>query len=274
MDIAFCTIDNKTYDIASFSNLNEQQLSNLRRALVCQQCQAPGYYRKEARDGKSACFGAYHKENCKLKIQGSTSQIILEIVEEVNVISTNNQVIDIAFGAYELSRNSSTNNPISNIKSTSTTTSQQHTKKPIQQRNSQRGLKSLLRMLTHTDSFASSDIEINTGTQPPIKAKNLFVHFDEISKKHVTEWFGYWGIISHANPKITWLNIANQQTVSILIRDSLKNHLLKRYKIDIAEELAGALILVFGELKIAKSGKWYIEIDNDNPEHIFIKIAK
>ena len=76
MDTALCTIDNKRYDIASFSKLDEQILSSLRRALVCQECNAQGYYRKASRDGKPACFGAYHiriTANTKLKVQNHAS---------------------------------------------------------------------------------------------------------------------------------------------------------------------------------------------------------
>jgi len=71
MDIAFCTTNNKSYDIASFSALDTSVLDKLRRTLVCKKCSGKGYYRKKSRDGKPACFGAYHEDNCKHKSRDS-----------------------------------------------------------------------------------------------------------------------------------------------------------------------------------------------------------
>lgn len=273
MYTALCTIDNNRYDIASFSRLDEQKLTHLRRALVFQECNGKGYYRKKSRDGKSACFGAYHKDNCKLKTQSSALHIIPEMVEEVNTITTNNQIIDIKFDAYEQNINSSDNISNSDINQTSRGRSKQHTVNPAQERHIQRGLKSLLRMLMHTDSFASSDIKINTGAQHPFKAKNLFVHFDLISEEYLHKWRGYWGIVSHADSNLSWLNVANEKDVSIPIAN-LNDHIRKMRKIESAEDLAGAAVLLFGRLNISDKGKWYIKIDDDNPQHIYIKLAK
>ena len=225
METALCTIDNKRYDMASFSKFDAQSLSNLRKALICPECRAQGYYRKASRDGKSACFGAYHEDNCEYKTQNSALCIMPEVVEEVESIATNNQIIEIAFSVYEPNKSKFDGSSTSDIKSTSKGTSKQHTVSSVRERNTQRGLKSLLRMLMHADSFASSDIEINTGAQHPFKAKNLFIHFDDISEEHLQKWRGYWGIISHANSDISWLNIANKGDVSIPV-DKLKNAIL------------------------------------------------
>lgn len=273
MDTAFCTTDNKHYDIASFNKLGEQILSNLRRALVCQECNAQGYYRKASRDGKPACFGAYHTDNCKYKTQGSKSLITPEVVEEVKTIATNKQIIDIAFVLYESNKTRLPNSSTSEVTTASNRASKQHTRASTQTRHTQRGLKSLLKMLMHTDTFASSNIAINTGAEHPFKAKNLFIHFNDTSEEHKQKWRGYWGMISHANSDISWLNVANERDVSILV-DNLKKEIMTMCKIESAEELAGASVLVFGRLNISANGKWYIKIDRDNPQHIFVKVAE
>ena len=270
MNVAFCTKNKTSYDIATFSGLGDERLSTLRRALVCQKCKAQGYYRKESRDGKPACFGAYHQDNCEYKTKGSVSRLVAEVVEEVKAISTNGQVIDVAFGFHEADNSRSCYGPKPNIIASSAS-SQQHTQKPARKRNTSRGLKSLLRMLLNTDTFASSDIAINTGTGYPFKAKNLFIHFDDVSKERLGKWRGYWGVISHADPDISWLNVANEKEVSIFV-SNLKDHVIKMCKIDSHEKLAGASVLVFGRLNISKNGKWYIKLDGDNSEHIYIEI--
>ena len=273
MDTALCTIDNTRYDIATFSKLDEQKLSNLRRALVCQECHAQGYYRKASRDGKHACFGAYHKDDCQYKTQGSKSGINPEVAEEIRTITVNNQIIDVKFDLYEPEETRSPNRSVSEVTTASNRTPKQHTRASTQTKHAQRGLKSLLKLLMHTDTFASSDIEINTGAKHPFKAKNLFIHFNDISDEYLEKWRGYWGVISHANSDISWLNVANERDVSIVV-DKLKGSILKRHKTQSAEELADAAVLVFGRLKISANGKWYIKIDKDNPQHIFVKIRK
>lgn len=272
METILCTLNNKCYDIASFSKLDAPSLSYLRKALICPECREQGYYRKASRDGKSACFGAYHKDDCEYKNQDSASRITPEVVEEVRSIATNDQTIDIIFNLHESNVTQSPNRTGSELQP-SNITSKKNTQASTQTRNAQKGLKSLLKMLMHTDTFASSDIKINTGAQHPFKAKNLFVHFNDVSEKHKHKWRGYWGVISHADSDISWLNVANKREVSIPV-DKLKNAILNMCNIESAEELAGASVLVFGRLNISTNGKWYIKIDSDKSQHIVIKILR
>lgn len=276
MDIAFCTADNQSYDISSFSKLEPKLLGKLRRSLLCKKCDGKGYYRKKSRDGKPACFGAYHEDNCKYKTKNSNPKLEPEIVEEVNSIITNNDTIDVNFQTYTASQVDDTGNTTSTTsRPSSSISSQQHTKQPQKIRNASKGLRSLLRMLMHTDSFASSDIAIDIGWKFPYKAKNLFVNFDDINEELVDKKKGFWGIISNSDESINWLNTANEQDVSIPV-ESVKDYLVDVFKISDAEDLAGAAVLIFGWLRVSKSDskKWYIKIHNDDPSQIFIKLKK
>ena len=275
MDIAKCILDGIRYDITSFCLLGSEKLDRLRKGLICDKCSGKGYFRKKSRDGKPACFGAYHLDGCDLKAKDSLSQHDPEVIEEVNVITTNNQVIDIAFSRYTASQIEPKNPPkvLFSNKSTSGT-SKYHSKKPEQIRNVSKGLHSLLRMLTYSDSFSTSDVEINTGGKHPFKAKNLFINFDQIEEKHIGMWRGFWGVISHSDKDIQWLNTANRQDVSIPILEA-RDYLTDVFGVQSSEDLAGALVLIFGWLKVSKSDakKWYIKTATGQHPHIFVKIA-
>ena len=65
MDNAFCTINNQTYNAYQFSQLDIGTISQLRRFLECPTCHAPAFFRKAARNGQAACFGARpHNDGC------------------------------------------------------------------------------------------------------------------------------------------------------------------------------------------------------------------
>ena len=152
----------------------------------------------------------------------------------------------------------------------------QHHPQPAQRiRNVKKGLRSLLRMLMHSDSFAKSNIGINIGWEHTYKAKNLFVNFDELNEGRIGKMRGYWGIISNADEEINWLNTANEQDVSIPVSD-IKSYIIDTFNIQTAEDLAGTAILIFGWLNISKTDKkkWYIKVHNNDPSHIFIKLKK
>jgi len=169
-----------------------------------------------------------------------------------------------------------TNSKPSQHTGSSSNNTKQHTRQPVQYRNISKGLRSLLRMLMQSDSFKNSDIKIDTGAKHPFKAKNLFVNFDDITADHIKLWRGYWGIISHADSDINWLNTANEQNVSIPVSE-YHDYIKGVFNILSDDDLVGAAILVFGKLYISKSDdkkKWYIKIDSNRPDYIFIKSNK
>lgn len=275
MDIAFCTSDKNSYDIASFSKLTTNLLDTLRRTLICQKCSGKAYYRKKSRDGKPACFGAYHEDWCLPKSENTSPKLDPETIEEVNSIITNSETIAIKFETYTANQLAQKNTNSSPTPSSTSAHSLQYTQQPQRVRDTTKGLRSLLRMLMHTDSFATSEVAINTGAPHPYKAKNLFVNFDKINENYLEKWRGYWGVISHADPEINWLNTANEYDVSIPV-NKLKIYISSTFNIDYPDDLAGATILVFGKLSVSKSEKkkWYIKVSYDNPAYIFIKLKK
>ncbi|MBB6521846.1 hypothetical protein [Pseudoteredinibacter isoporae] len=279
MDVALCLLDGERYDIANFCKLPPVRLGQLRRALICEECQGKGYYTKQSRDGKAAYFGAYHEDSCPIKLKKGITAPKLDphTVEEVNGIITNNDIIDVNFSAYTSQQLTPPSSNSTHANTGSPTHSRQHTRQASQIRNTNKGLRSLLRMLMHSDTFAHSDITINMGGQYHYKAKNLFVNFDDIYEElaNKKKMRGYWGVISNADEEINWLNTANEQDVSIPV-SGLKDYLTEVFGISDAEDLSGATVLVFGWLKVSKSKhkKWYINVHNNDPAYLFVKLKK
>ncbi len=269
MESAFCATNKKNYDIANFTALSDTDLERLRRNLFCIECGEKGFYRKKSRDGKPACFGAYHKDDCEFKSKDSDSRYDPETTEDVHQISTNNQIIDINFDTYTSSQliQQPTGRPTPAANTGSH--SKKHTEPTAQNRNMTRGLRTLLRMLMKTDTFAQSDIGINVGKYT-YHAKKLFVNFTDINESHIDKWRGYWGMISHSNSEITWLNTANEKDVSIPVAN-IKIYLSDTFGVQSEESYEGAYVLVFGWLNISKTkGKWYIR--PDSPAHVFTQL--
>ncbi len=275
MDNAYCKKNDIVYDIATFSNLEMVKIDSLRHSIYCNECKAQGYYRKKSINGIPACFGAYHEDDCSYKSKESSPRYDAVTIEEVNTIQTNQSTIDVNFNTYTKGQLESKPSTPSGKPVSSSGTTSRHTKAPTQTRNASRGLRSLLRMLMKTDTFAKSEILINAFGKNPYKAKNFFVNFNEITKEHVNKWRGYWGVISKSDSEISWLNTSNENDVSIPVTN-LTEYIKNTFKIDSCDDLQGAMILVFGKLLVSKSDneKWYIKITYDNPSHIFIKLAK
>ena len=270
MEDAYCQTNGQSYDIVSFSKLEPALLNSIRHSLVCNICQGKAYYSKKSRNGKPAHFGAYHLNDCLHQSKNTTPRIDPQTVDEVNAILTNDNSVEVNFTAYNVSDLAATPHTTRKIKASSRQ-STHHTRPAKQFKNATKGLRSLLRMLMHTDSFATSNIDIHTGGKHPYKAKNLFVNFDDIEEEHIGKWRGFYGLISHADEPMHWLNIANKNKVSIAtseIADYFKNFDVQHH-----DDLIGAEVLVFGYANIAKSGKWYIKTRANNPAHIFINLT-
>ncbi len=276
MEIAYSTIEKSPVSIHVFCKKSDAEIEKLRRSLLCPKCEVKAWFRKKSKDGKSACFNAYHAEGCTASTQKHQIKNNTEVVEDVRQIITNNDTVDLNFVVYSspIADGENTFQQSLTIKNVDSASSR-HSITPAIERNQTRRLSSILKLLTGSEDFAKSNIKIDTG--PPAKhpyyARNLFVSFDAIIEEHIGKWRGFWGVISHANEEVTWLNIANSLDVSIPI-SAIKAYLLKTFRIMEAEDLAGAQVLVFGYLNVSKTKakKYFIKLRNNNPAHIFLKL--
>jgi hypothetical protein len=120
----------------------------------------------------------------------------------------------------------------------------------------------LLRILMESPGFADSDCLIVMNGYEGIAARELFVPFNAVNTQHLGQFRGYWGMITDANPDgdSIWLNVGGRSNFGFCINRSDLAELRRRYPFEGWEELAGALILVFGTPRLAASGKFYCPI--------------
>lgn len=69
MQYAFCLTDSQPWEASKFANLSQGDLSEKRNNLICTQCKALAWFRKESRHGHPAHFCAHHLPECELKAE-------------------------------------------------------------------------------------------------------------------------------------------------------------------------------------------------------------
>ncbi|QHW08396.1 hypothetical protein [Pseudomonas putida] len=125
-----------------------------------------------------------------------------------------------------------------------------------------RRLSTILRNLIHSEDFRISD-QLIAMPEGEFRVRNFFVPFSDVQEEHEDQYRGYWGIIADAalsrdDPPSLWLNTGGRDNVSIVVGDEQSDDFLARFPFEDTEELAGAYVLVFGELQLSRNGKLYI----------------
>lgn len=112
--------------------------------------------------------------------------------------------------------------------------------------------------------FADFDFLIKINGHNGISARQLFVPIQSVTRQHLGNFGGYWGMITDArsNHQSIWLNGGGQSDISFCIDKPYLPELKRRYQFDDLEDLAGSIILVFGTPQLAANGKLYCPIDN------------
>ncbi len=273
MDIIKCTDDNTTYNIWEFIKLSTEAISHKRRHLICPSCGAKAYYRKRSTDGKPACFGARpHNAEC----DAATSAMTLDEqndLEDVNKVIIANDAIrvnfDLTISAAKKENEEEDGEHAINVSSGST---KEYTREPSVQGIASRGLKTLLNYMIRTPDFQNSDTKIYLDPNfPPRQAKDLFIKLDNAEPTIRPHFF--WGMISHADKSLNWLNTSGKEGVSIPIA-KIKQTVIEMSHTNDSEDFAGAHVMVFGWCKKSESGKLYIDVAYKKPCNIFIKLPK
>ena len=269
MEEVKCTQNGKPYTIWQFNQLTDSQREQFRKHLICIKCGASAYYRKESRDGKAACFGARpHNAGCSVATSTPTNDEQHDI-NDVSIITTSGDSIRINFNSTSPEVDSDQSKDNTQYHSgRHSNPSKRHVNDPAQHRIASRGLKTLLNYLMYVPSFAQSETIIYTDRDFYRRAKNLFVKFEDAQPDNKPYLF--WGMISDADNKLTWLNTGGKESVSIPISD-IRKTLIEIPGINDPEYFAGAYAIVFGWCKKSNKGKLAIQIKDKNPNYIFIK---
>ncbi|MCL6305655.1 hypothetical protein M3R28_01895 [Pseudomonas syringae] len=255
MDLATCTDDGQIYSAHQFEQLDERTLEHKRRLLVCPQCQAPAFFRKESRSGQAACFGARpHADNCVLAAIETTYRGAPGDDQDERINTGERIEVDFGFGAHEVIR-PQLDEPAEPGGVGGRYVGGSGGRSAVKRRR----LSTILRNLMLSERFADSD-ELITLPEGEFRVRDFFIRFEEVTRDLNREYRGYWGMLSDARDGQSgiWLNSGGRAGVSIAIDDSILDEFRNRFNVRDKEDLAGAYVLVFGRMNISQYKKMYI----------------
>ncbi|EIC13177.1 hypothetical protein QG083_06685 [Kingella kingae] len=262
MDNAFCTLNNQTYTAYTFSQLSPTVISQFRRFLQCPSCQAPAFFRKAARNGQAACFGA-RPHNAGCTENAPLTRLIHGENDDEDVLRNDGQriVLDLNYGAAE---------PVNHIDENVIDNGGARGARFIGNGNrpnavAHRRLRTLLRSLVCNPDFKNSTqiLEIN-GQERLIN--EFFVQFNQITANYINQFHGYWGQITDIgispNNGTIWLNSGGHDDVSLCLPPEIQAAFLDRFRRNDAEDLVSDYILYLGSLQRSQNNKYYILIND------------
>ncbi|WP_394203240.1 hypothetical protein [Shewanella waksmanii] len=262
----------KVYSIFTFQSLSESDIAAFRYHLYCPACSAQAYYRKASKDGKAACFGSrYHAADC-IEFRPSTARKLEEAdALAVNEVLANDDEMQIDFSikprlspqpslgkaASQIQTSSKTytktkNKPASTVAEVDMQPANQATSQPSISQDpngtvaiTKQGLPRLLNSLLRGSELQHASLWVYTDEKYRWRAKNLFVNFADAEPTEKGAPRMYWGTLSHADKQMLWLNPAENKLLGIPI-DAYQQEFKKRFRVNDANELSGAGIIIFG----------------------------
>jgi len=279
---AICDIDKdneKVFSIFEFKALPEAEIDRLRYSLLCPVCRQKAYFRKASRDGKQACFGSrYHKADCEEFNPSLRKSEEQKLVAEVEALVIEADAVQIDFSA-PVSKKKLRKNAMDPTKNSADKKQASSNAMKLEQESdavsvNKQGLKKLLVSLLRGSSLANSDLWIYTSEKHKWRAKNLFVHVNEAKPTDNGAPRMYWGTIANADKNLTWLNPAEQRSVSIPI-SKYREALLTRFAIEEPRDLEGAGFIVFAKCVESRDKKRKVlQLWGNDVQHVYISKAE
>ena len=282
---AICNYDSensKTYSIFEFKQLSENTIAQFRYSLLCPVCQQKAYFRKASTDGKQACFGSrHHKIDCEefkpSKSKDEQEQQLAE-VEQV-IFEADWLIIDFSAAPREVKKEQYKQDNCASSRQKSV--AQLNLDSPLKALESNKvdagnakmsklGLHTLLVSLLRGSSLAESELWVYTSAKHKWRAKNLFVNIKDAQPTEKNAPHIYWGIISHADKTLNWLNIAEDRNVAIPI-GKYREKLLTSFSIAAPVDLQGAAFMLFGKCIASKDKKRkYIHLWGNDLQYMYL----
>lgn len=280
---AICDVDKeneKVFSIFEFKALPDAEIDRLRYSLLCPVCREKAYFRKASRDGKQACFGSrYHAVDCEEFNPSARKSEEQKLVAEVEALVIEADAVQIDFNAPIVSPKKTINDKSEAAKESPDKKQTQSISAPAETEDdalsvNKQGLKKLLVSLLRGSSLADSNLWIYTSEKHKWRAKNLFVHVNDAKPTDNGAPRMYWGTIANADKGLTWLNPAEERSVSIPI-SKYRDELLTRFDITEARDLEGAGFIVFAKCVESRDKKRKVlQLWGNDVQHIYISKAE
>lgn len=268
MDVALCVADNTQYAATVFAQLPGNDLAEKRTALICPSCQAQAYFRKAARNGQAACFGARpHMPGCPWTAADGVHGDGNGDGEQDALFNPGQRIIvDFNYGAVaapDAPQNEEHENPEARGRYLG--------QGPRPNADMHRRLSTLLRNLVHTDQFRGSDQTLVIEGQGEFVVRDFFIRLSDVTGAHQRQFKGFWGMVPTAAIRdgALWLNSGGPLDMSFCIPESQRAAFAQRFHIlDEIEDPSGALILAFGTMHVSQGGKKYVRLEDINQYYI------
>lgn len=253
MDIARCLVDDKIYEAHVFSRLPFGERETKRQELICpnDDCKGPAFFRREARTGQAACFGARHVDGCgmaaaePLRLQGA------EGGEEDLLFNPGDRLeLDLGYGAHvRVNVEAAEGGDAESRRRAARYVGDGARLNAVKRQR----LQPLLKALVLHPQYAEQDVLVGIPGRDSVRARELFVPFERATDVPTGNFYALWGLIASARHagNTLWLNAGGQASVSFPMDEELQTTLLERLDVDqeeLAEYLAGCYLLVLGKL--------------------------
>lgn len=264
MNNAICTEDQHTYTADEFSKLPSGELNRKRNLLLCSECKNKAFYRKRARNGRGACFGAQHEEGCQQSTSDGDNVVAGSGEDKDELANTGERIVlDLNFGSP---------NPEVHIDGDPDAPRRPRGGRHIGgdgSRNavSHRRLGPILRDLVDAPNFRYSRQIVEIPEKPEMSVADFFVELTDVTRQYEGQYRGYWGNISSVVPAgdgDVWLNSGRKNQVSFKLAEQDHRTIIKRYRLKEITDLAGRYILVLDTVRIGRSGKLICFIQDTN----------
>ncbi|MBV5341526.1 MAG: hypothetical protein J0665_18550 [Deltaproteobacteria bacterium] len=269
MRMARCTLDNITYNATDFSQTADMIIK--RSALTCIECGVQAFFRRQGRDGREACFFATHAEDCRQATLLHTINTNAEGNGDDGVFTTGQRII-VNFNVGTTGTNTETQ-PIAGSADHGGHIGQQGGGTAPRD-YTYRGLRSLLLALIDVDDFRRSTQMIEIENQGDYAVSELFINFTEATADYVDSYHGFWGELVDAerHGNALYFNSGGRNDISALLDVHFIEEFYRRYNITSPREIAGAHILVFGQLTVSSRGKKLVVIED--PSLFTLRLAR
>lgn len=263
MDIARCLLDGEIYPAHVFSQLPFGERETKRQELICpnDDCKGPAFFRREARTGQAACFGARHVDGCNMaaaepiRLQGAEGD------EEDYFFNPGDRLeIDLGYGAHVRVNVEAAEGVDAEGRQRAARYVGDGARLNAVKRQR---LQPLLRALILHPRYAEQDVLVGIPDRGPVPARELFVPFEGATDVPTGHFYALWGLIASARyvGDTLWLNAGGKASVSFPMDRELQTTLQERLNVgqgDLAEEIAGCYLLVLGNLaRGGAKGKLY-----------------
>lgn len=264
MRYALCTLDNATYDALHF----EQTVDFItnRNYLLCPECRVRATYRRQGRDDRSPCFRAVHADGCtQERIHANTAADTPVTAPLAEIIEAPEPIPDCIVVDFRLDLRTDMPEALTAARQRADATYRRTTVLP---------LRTLHGDLIVNDDLLRSQKVIVVPDKGDFPAAELFVNFTDVTDAHVGSYHGYWGVLSNASShgNALYFNSGRRNDMSAQLDVQFIQDFYDRYNITSPVELAGAEMLVFGELSLSRRNKKLVLVTDIS--HCALRISR